>query len=427
LEHVILTGKAESPYKAFLFQGLTQDAKGRKMSKSLGNILEANKTLEKHSADVFRFYVLRKSSPIDPNDFDVQDLSRRPYQVLSTLYHLNRFFVQNAEFDGFDPQKHTLASASKKNLLTAPDNWLLSKLQETIEACTLRLGTCEFNLALAALEDFVIEVLSRLYVPMVRRELWTDDPETLDRRFAVYATLWHTLKTVTFLFNPFTPFLTEALHQKVYRKLDPKLQESVNFEVWPVPDGKMRNEQLEQNFQILFETVSLTYSARQEAKLKRRWPLNRMVVVASEKVCAALKDFEPLLLELANVKATEYTQKTPEFTSQEGWVSACEGDTSVFLSVQRDYGLLGEGLMRDLARRVQALRKELGYVPTDVLDAVRIADLDDESIRLLEPNLKKMEELVRTRKVYLHGSAKDVKAEWHEFQLDEKKIRVAIS
>jgi hypothetical protein len=61
------------------------------------------------------------------------------------------------------------------------------------------------------------------------------------------------------------------------------------------------------------------------------------------------------------------------------------------------------------------------------LDAVRIADLDDESIRLLEPNLKKMEELVRTRKVYLHGSAKDVKAEWHEFQLDEKKIRVAIS
>ena len=59
LEYVILTGKAQAPYRAFLLQGLTQDARGRKMSKSLGNVIEANKTLEAQSADVFRFYVLK--------------------------------------------------------------------------------------------------------------------------------------------------------------------------------------------------------------------------------------------------------------------------------------------------------------------------------------------------------------------------------
>jgi isoleucyl-tRNA synthetase len=426
LEHVIFTGKPESPYKAFLFQGLTQDAKGRKMSKSLGNVMEANKTLEKYSADIFRFYVLRKCSPIDSNDFDVQELNRRPYQVLSTLYHLCRFFVQNSDYDNFDPQSHTLEWAKEKDVLKSSDLWLLSKLQETMEKFTAKLETCEFNFALAVLEDFVIETLSRLYVPMIRKELWTDDPETLNRRLAIYATLWHVLKTVTLLFNPVTPYLSEALYQKVFRELNPTLSESVNLEGWPKKDEKMRNKALEEDFQTLFNCVSLVYSARQSAKLKRRWPLSRIVVVAPEKVCSTLKNVEELFLELANVKTGEYIQETQENVSQEKWVSASENSIQVFLDIHRDESLLGEGLMRDLARRVQSLRKELGYMPTDVLEGVHIADLDDESVRLVKPYLKDMEELVRTKNVYLHSNREEVKVKWHEHQLDEKKIYIAI-
>lgn len=427
LEHVILTGKAESPYKAFLFQGLTQDAKGRKMSKSLGNVLEAGKILEKYSADICRFYMLRKCSPIDANNFDSQELGRRSYQVLSTFYHLTMFFMQNSEYDNFNSQEHTLEWARKEKQLKPPDLWLLSKLQSTTEEYTAKLETCEFNFALAALEDFVIETLSRLYVPMVRKELWTDDPETLNRRLAVYATLWQVLKTATLLFNPITPHLSEALYQKVYRRLDQTLPETVNLENWPKPDKKMRNLTVEEDFQTLFKSVSLVYSARQSAKLKRRWPLNKMIVAAPKGICTALKNVEELFLELANVKTADYLQETPEYASQEGWVSASESDIQVFLNVQRDEGLLGEGLMRDLARRVQALRKELGYMPTDILNAIHIADLDDESIVLLKPYLEEMQELVRTKKVSLHSSREDAEAEWHECQLDDRKIHVAIS
>jgi isoleucyl-tRNA synthetase len=425
LEHVILTGKAESPYKAFLFQGLTQDAKGRKMSKSLGNVIEVNKTLEKYSADVCRFYMLRKCSPIDTNDFDTQELSRRPYQVLSTLYHLSRFFVQNSEYDGFDPKKHTLEWAIWEGLLKPADLWLLSKLQQTIEDYTGKLELCEFNFGLATLEDFVIETLSRLYVPAVRKELWTDDEETLSRRLAVYATLWQALRTATLLFNPITPYLSEALHQKIYRKLDSTLPETVNLENWPKPSDRLRNKKVEEDFETLFKTASLSYAARQNAKLKRRWPLSKMVVVAPENVCKALKGVEDMFLELANVKSVKYLQKAP--VSGEGWVSAVDGDLQVFLDGHRDEGLLGEGLMRDLARRVQALRKEQGYIPTDVLETVHIAELEEESIRLLRPYLKEMQELVRTRKVQLLGKREETKGEWHECQLDDKKICLMIT
>jgi isoleucyl-tRNA synthetase len=427
LEHVILTGKAESPYKAFLFQGLTQDAKGRKMSKSLGNIMEANKTLEKYSVDVCRFYMLRKCPPIDVNDFDTQELSRRPYQVLSTLYHLSRFFLQNSEYDNFSPQEHTIEWAMHEELLKPADLWLLSKLQRTIETYTDRLETCEFNFALAELEDFVIEVLSRLYVPTVRKELWTDDRETLNRRLAVYATLWHTLKTVTLLFNPVTPYLSETLYRKVYRKLDRKLPESVSFENWPEPNEKLRNKSIEDDFEVLFKCTSLSYAARQDVKLKRRWPLRKIVVVAPQSTCDSLGRTEDLLLELANVKTVEYAQKASDHTPREGWVSAVEGETEVFLDSHRDEKLHGEGLMRDAARRVQALRKELGYVPTDILDVVHIAELDEESINLLQPYLKEMQDLVRTKQVLLHRKREETKAEWHEYQLDDKRIYIAIS
>jgi isoleucyl-tRNA synthetase len=426
LEHVILTEKPESPYKAFLFQGLTQDARGRKMSKSLGNVMEANKTLEKCSADVFRFYVLKKCSPIESNDFDMQELNRRPYQVLSTLYHLSRFFVQNSEYDNFNPQQHTLNWAKSNNQLKNPDLWLMSKLQETIEEYTSKLESCEFNLALAVLEDFIIETLSRLYVPMIRKELWTDDPETLHRRLAIYAVLWDILRTVTILFNPVTPYLSEALHQKIYRKLDSTSKESVNFEDWPQPTEQMRNKSVEEDFQTLLDCVSMIYSARQSAKLKRRWPLSRMLIVAPRKVQNALKNAEDLFLELSNVKAVKYAEKPSENVAGEGWALASEDDIQVFLDVHRDESLLGEGLMRDLARRVQSLRKELGYVPTDVLEAVHIAELDDESMRLLRPFLEEMETLVRTKKIHLHASHRELDAKWHEHMLDDKKIFITI-
>jgi hypothetical protein len=65
-------------------------------------------------------------------------------------------------------------------------------------------------------------------------------------------------------------------------------------------------------------------------------------------------------------------------------------------------------------------------MPTDVLDAVHIAELEEESIELLEPYLKEMAELVRAKKVYLHGSRGEVEAEWHKSELDGKKIYINI-
>jgi isoleucyl-tRNA synthetase len=426
LLNVTLTEKPQAPYKAFLFQGHVLDAKGRKMSKSLGNVVDANPVLAKTSADVFRFYVLWKCSPVDSMNFDVQELGKRPYQVLSTLYHLHRFFMQNAEYDNFNPETHTLEWAEKNKSLKPVDYWLLSKLQDTVRHVTEKLESCEFQFATSELEEFVVDVLSCEYVPMVRKDLWTDDPKTLTRRLAVYTTLFHTLKTLVLLFNPVTPFLCETLHQRVYRALDNSLPESVNFEMWPTPNKKFENMALEQKFETLQRLVSLTYSARQAAKLKRRWPLQKVQVVSPEDVHMAVSDLEDLFLELANVKAIEYLAKLPK-KNTEGWTVASGGDVHVKLFTRRDETLVGEGVMRDLARRVQSLRKELGFSPTDVLETVDLAELDAETVKLLTPFLREMAELVRAKKVQVHTSRSKLQAEWHKYALDGSSMYVAIT
>ena len=427
LEHIIRTGKAQAPYKAFLFQGLTQDSKGRKMSKSLGNFIETNQLLEKNSADLFRYYMTRKCSPIDFMNFDLQELNRRSYQVLSTLYHLSRFFLQNAQFDQFNPTTHNLNQTLQNNQLQPADKWMLSKLQQTIQQYTENLEKCNFNTALATLDDFTIETLSRLYVPMIRKELWTDDPETSERRQTIYAILHHTLKTITLLFNPITPHLSEMLYQKIYRQLETNLPESVNFEKWPTPNPTLQNKNLETAFDTMLKTVSISYAARQQGKLKRRWPLNKAIVIAPQKTLDALQQLTPLFLDLTNVKTTEYHITTPNHIDEENYVQAQETDITVILSKQRDDTLLGEGIMRDLARRIQALRKELGFTPTDILKAAHIAELDPESMQLLTPYLEEMANLIRTKKVHLHNNTNELQeTKWHESDIDGKKIHITI-
>jgi isoleucyl-tRNA synthetase len=338
---------------------------------------------------------------------------------------MHKFFMQNAEYDKFNPLEHTPEWAKTKNALKSPDCWLLSKLQRTVRAVTEKLGKCEFQFAVSELEDFVVEDLSRQYVPMVRRELWSDDPETRNRRLAVYTTLWHTLKMLTLLFNPSTPHLSEFLYQKVYRELDRNSMDSVNFESWPKPDKKLENENLEKQFETLLQCVSLVYSARQSARLKRRWPLRKIMVVAPKHVQEALRTLEEEFLELANVKAVEYSEKTVEVNSKR-WVSASNGETQVLLDISRDEKLLGEGVMRDLARRVQALRKELGFMPTDMLKAVHFAELDPETVKLLKPYITEMTELVRAKKVHFHLTQSEAKLKWYENQLDDKTVHVAV-
>ena len=72
------------------------------------------------------------------------------------------------------------------------------------------------------------------------------------------------------------------------------------------------------------------------------------------------------------------------------------------------------------------LAQKHGFSPTDIVEAVHVADLDPKSIDLLTPYLAEMEELVRTKKVHVHKEKNDINTNWHENKLNKKKVYIAV-
>src|SRR5437879_786562 len=164
------------------------------MSKSLGNVIDAIELLGKYSVDLVRLYFIWKSSPIEPLNFSTDELVSRPYQILSTLYHLHIYFKQNSEYDKFD-KSHTIQWAKNKDLLKSPEIWILSKLQKLISKVKETQDRCRLHEAAKALDDFIINSVSQVYIPITREEIWTEDEAQHQRRLAIYATLSEILKT----------------------------------------------------------------------------------------------------------------------------------------------------------------------------------------------------------------------------------------
>ncbi|MDE1858676.1 MAG: hypothetical protein KGI26_06405, partial [Thaumarchaeota archaeon] len=106
---------------------------------------------------------------------------------------------------------------------------------------------------------------------------------------------------------------------------------------------------------------------------------------------------------------------------REGFEVAEKGGVFVALPKERDRKLVAEGLVRDLARRLQALRKEKGFVPTAMLASAAVAGLEEEDLELIRPLAKQMAYLVRVRRVEL-AAEKSGKAGWSEAELDGRPI-----
>ncbi|MDH3658354.1 MAG: isoleucine--tRNA ligase, partial [Nitrosopumilus sp.] len=296
IENVILNYGPIPPYKSFLFQGHVLDEKGGKMSKSKGNVLEGSELLQKYPADLVRFYFMWKASPIEPLSFSTEELMSRPYQVINTLFNLHLYFEQNSKYDNFD-KSNTIEWAKQNDLLISPDIWLLSKLQKLIKKITEKNQTCKFHEGAKSIDDFIINNLSQIYIPITRGELWDEDEEKKNRRLAIYSVLGEVLKTLDILIHPFCPFTSEYLYQTVFDE-----KQSILLDKWPKYQETLVSEEIEESFDIMKDVVSVSSAARMKGKLKRRWPLNEAQICVKKGQKIKLGSLSDLLQSQLNVE-----------------------------------------------------------------------------------------------------------------------------
>ena len=273
MESVIMNQAGVAPFQSFLFQGHVLDEKGNKMSKSLGNVIEARMLLSDNPVDLVRLYFMWKSSPIESLNFSLDEMKTRPYQILSTLHNLHVYFKQNSEFDKFDRDRHTLEWVAGENLLGPTEVWLLSKLQGLVTEVTDSFARCRFHEGAKAIDEFIINHLSQTYVPLTRNIIWDDSAENLDRRLAVYSVIGHVLVQIDIMLHPLSPFITEYLYLTCFG-----MKKSVLLASWPQRDDRFVNARVESAFDRIKEVVSLANAARNLAGLKRRWPIKEVMI-----------------------------------------------------------------------------------------------------------------------------------------------------
>ena len=111
-----------------------------------------------------------------------------------------------------------------------------------------------------------------------------------------------------------------------------------------------------------------------------------------------------------------------EFDAKEGFAVSQRDGLVVFISTIRNREMMAKGLVKDLARRLQTLRKERGYNPTDILNVASVLDLDEDSLRMVKEKTKDLAFLVRVKKVDFVQTCKQYKDD----DIDGQKIRISV-
>ena len=290
-------------FKNVICLGLIQDGEGRKMSKSLGNIVDPWDVLNAQGADAFRWYLYTASPPGQERRFSSELVGEVVRDFTLTLWNVYSFFVTYANLD----EPTLTARAWSENQL---DRWLLSELNVLVRDVTNAYENYDAPNATRPIAAFV-EKLSTWYLRRSRRRFWKSESDS-DKQSA-YQTLYTALVTVAKMLSPAMPFLAEELYQNLVRSVDQFAPESVSLAEWPGYDGAFIDEDLNRDMALVTKLVSLGHSARQKANRKVRQPLAEAAFsVGNAADAKAVTDFTDLIEDELNVKTVRLLNASTE-------------------------------------------------------------------------------------------------------------------
>lgn len=283
----------KAPMKVLLGHAQVRDEKGEEMHKSKGNAIPFEEAAEKMSADLMRWMFCRQN-PANNVNFGYGPADEIRNKFVLKLWNTYAFFCNYARLDGFDPATPQVPIKDRPDI----DRWILSDLQILIQ--TARKEFERFNVQAFCLkaEEFVDDKLSNWYVRRNRRRFWKSE-QSADKQ-AAYQTLYSVLTTLTKLFAPIMPFLTETMYQNLRTSADP---ESIHLCDFPQDDPTSLYQALSNQMDAILRFVTMGLAARNAAKIKVRQPLAEMVINPAETdEWDAIERYHELMEDELNIK-----------------------------------------------------------------------------------------------------------------------------
>ena len=290
-------------YKNVYMHGMIRNIDGVKMSKSLGNIITPDEMVEKHGADVLRYYLCQTNAGQDIR-FNWDDAALKG-RFLQILWNVQKFLITLAQDNKINPFK--LDAEIINNVMDIEEKYIVSKLHSTIKKVGELFEQYRFDETIAPLEDLYLE-LSRGYIQMVRDK--SSLGEDQDKEVVVY-TIATVLLEFLKMFSIVCPFISEAIYQNLQEEFSLK-EESITHYSWPRYDEKKINSILEREIEIMEQVVQSLLNAREKAKLGLRWPVKEVVIESRKQdVVSAVEKMREIIKKQTNTKDLTILEKLP--------------------------------------------------------------------------------------------------------------------
>jgi valyl-tRNA synthetase len=300
--------QGEVPFRDVYLHGLVRDAKGRKMSKSVGNVIDPLVVIDEYGADALRFTLAALAAQGRDPKLDVK--TAEGYRNFATkIWNAARFAEMNgcARAAGFDPAK-----------VAEPLNrWVLSETAKAFAEVEGAIAAYRFNDAAMSAYRFVWGVFCDWYLELAKPVLQGADSASRDE---ARATVAHVIDLICQLLHPFMPFLTEELWavkagEGAARAAQPDGDTLVCLSRWPSLAGLV-DEKAEAEIGFIVDLISDIRSVRSEANVPAGTQVPLVMVKASGATTRTLQSWAPMVQRLARLSAISFADVTPPQSAQ---------------------------------------------------------------------------------------------------------------
>ena len=332
----------ETPFKDTLIHGLVRADDGRKMSKSFGNGIDPLDVIDQYGADALRFMLCTGNSP--GNDFrfymEKVEASRN---FANKLWNASRFVLM-----GLEDNDYTLTGDESLEL---SDEWILSKLNATIEEVTTNLDKYELGIAADKIYEFVWDEYCDWYIELSKKRLYSDNEE---ERLTVQKVLVKVLKDIVKLLHPFMPFITEEIWTHL-----PSTKHDLITSEWPVVIEKYNNASKEKEMTLIMDAIRNVRNVRTEMDVKPSRKA-KIIVLSNEEISKLFSTNSGYFEALAS--ASEIIIETEKANIPEDAIAVVTEGAELFLPLAD---------LVDFTKEVERLEKEKAKFESEVERVVR--------------------------------------------------------
>ena len=297
--------EGKSPFKTLLGHALVKDESGAEMHKSAGNAIWFDDAAEKMGVDVMRWMYSKQN--VENNLLFGYDKADEVRKKLISLWNVYSFFCTYANLDDFKPHSHDISDKD----LSLLDRWIISKSHQLTADAKLSYENFEVDKLLKNVESF-LDDLSNWYIRRNRRRFWKSENDA--DKFVAYQTLYEVLLDLIKILSPIIPFVAERMYLNITKDDDNENNNSIHLSSFPQSDHSRIDNALIEKVDSLKRVIESGRAVRKKANIKVRQPLNSLkVYTANKEVKSFIQKQADIVIDELNIKEVVFSDNIDEF------------------------------------------------------------------------------------------------------------------